>query len=52
MQPAEEAVAKVGAEGLWLCGVLPSPKWKRGLGIALKIEDEGEDNRARPAVAD
>lgn len=43
-------ICKVGAEGLWLCGVLPSPKWKRGLGIALKIED-GEDNRARPAVA-
>ncbi|HRH40694.1 MAG TPA: asparaginase [Pyrinomonadaceae bacterium] len=43
-------ICKVGAEGLWLCGVLPSPNWKRGLGIALKIED-GEDNRARPAVA-
>lgn len=31
---------------MWLCGILPSPKWKRGLGIALKIED-GEDLRAR-----
>jgi len=39
-------ICKVGAEGLWLCGILPSSKWKRGLGIALKIED-GEDNRAR-----
>lgn len=42
-------ICKVGAEGLWLCGILPSPKWKRGLGIALKIED-GDDHRARPAV--
>lgn len=39
-------ICKVGAEGLWLGGVLPSPRWKRGLGIALKIED-GEDLRAR-----
>lgn len=39
-------ICKVGAEGLWLCGILPSPRWKRGLGIALKIED-GEDLRAR-----
>lgn len=42
-------ICKVGADGLWLCGVLPSPKWKRGLGIALKIED-GDDFLARPAV--
>lgn len=47
MQAAHgKMICKVGAEGLWLCGVLPSPKWKRGLGIALKIED-GEDLRAR-----
>lgn len=39
-------VSKIGAEGVWLCGVLPSPKWKKGLGIALKIED-GDDKRAR-----
>jgi L-asparaginase II len=39
-------ICKVGAEGLWLCGVLPNSKWKRGLGIALKVED-GEDLRAR-----
>ncbi|MBX7173788.1 MAG: asparaginase [Pyrinomonadaceae bacterium] len=42
-------ICKVGADGLWLCGVLPSPKWKRGLGIALKIED-GDDFLSRPAV--
>lgn len=47
MQAAHgKMICKVGAEGLWLCGILPSPKWKRGLGIALKIED-GEDLRAR-----
>jgi len=47
MQAAHgKIICKVGAEGLWLCGILPSPRWKRGLGIALKIED-GEDLRAR-----
>lgn len=47
MQAARgKMICKVGAEGLWLCGILPSPKWKRGLGIALKIED-GEDLRGR-----
>ncbi|RMH32846.1 MAG: asparaginase [Acidobacteria bacterium] len=43
-------ISKIGAEGVWVCGVLPSPQWKRGLGIALKIED-GDDRRARPVVA-
>jgi L-asparaginase II len=47
MQAASgKMVCKVGAEGLWLCGILPSTRWKRGLGVALKVED-GEDNRAR-----
>lgn len=39
-------LSKIGAEGVWLCGVLPSQKWKKGLAIALKIED-GDDKRAR-----
>ncbi len=43
-------ISKVGADGVWLCGVLPNEKWKRGLAIALKIED-GDDKRARPVVA-
>jgi L-asparaginase II len=43
-------ISKIGAEGVWLCGVLPSPKWKKGLGIALKIED-GDDKRARAVIA-
>ena len=30
-------------------GVLPSPDWPKGLGLALKIED-GDDKRARPVV--
>jgi L-asparaginase II len=42
-------ISKIGAEGVWLCGVLPSPAWTKGLGIAMKIED-GDDKRAR-AVA-
>ena len=43
-------VSKVGADGVYSAGVLPSPKWKRGLGIAFKIED-GDDFRARAVVA-
>lgn len=42
-------ISKIGAEGVYLAGVLPSPRWTRGLGIALKIED-GEDRRARPVA--
>ena len=43
-------ISKVGADGVWLCGVLPSEKYPRGLAIALKVED-GDDKRARPVVA-
>jgi L-asparaginase II len=43
-------ICKIGAEGVWIAGILPGPNFKRGLGIALKIED-GNDNRARAAVA-
>ncbi|MEO6051625.1 MAG: asparaginase [Pyrinomonadaceae bacterium] len=43
-------ISKVGADGVWLCGVLPCEKWPTGLGIALKVED-GDDHRARPVVA-
>ena len=42
-------VSKVGAEGVYTVGVLPSPDWPKGLGLALKIED-GDDKRARPVV--
>ena len=42
-------VSKVGAEGVYTAGVLPSKEWPRGLGLAFKIED-GEDRRARPTV--
>jgi L-asparaginase II len=35
---------------VWLCGVLPSEKYPKGLAIAMKIED-GDDKRARPVVA-
>jgi L-asparaginase II len=51
MQAAEgQIISKVGADGVWLCAVLPCDRWPRGLGIALKIED-GDDKRARPVVA-
>ncbi|HEY0051635.1 MAG TPA: asparaginase [Pyrinomonadaceae bacterium] len=43
-------ISKIGADGVYAAGVLPSPQWKKGLGIAFKIED-GEDKRARPVVA-
>ncbi len=42
-------VSKVGAEGVYTVGILPSDDWPRGLGLALKIED-GDDHRARPTV--
>ncbi len=42
-------ISKVGADGVWLCGVLPSDQWPHGLGIALKIED-GDDYLSRPSV--
>jgi L-asparaginase II len=42
-------VSKVGAEGVYTAGILPSQRWPRGLGLALKIED-GENHRARPTV--
>jgi L-asparaginase II len=43
-------ISKVGAEGVYTAGVLPSEEWPAGLGLAFKIED-GEDRRARPTVA-
>ncbi len=43
-------ICKIGAEGVWLAGILPSEKYKTGLGIAFKIED-GDDKRARAVVA-
>ena len=42
-------ISKVGAEGVYTAGVVPSEEWPNGLGIALKIED-GDDKRARPTV--
>jgi L-asparaginase II len=42
-------ISKVGAEGVYTVGVLPSDDWPRGFGLALKIED-GDDHRARPTV--
>jgi len=50
MQSAKgKIVSKIGAEGVYSAGVLPSPKYKSGLGIAFKIED-GDDKRARAVV--
>jgi L-asparaginase II len=43
-------VCKVGAEGVWLAGILPTERWKDGVALALKIDD-GDDGRARPVTA-
>jgi cyanophycin synthetase len=44
-------IAKAGAEGLFTAGIMPSEKWPRGLGLALKIDDGDKGGRARrPAV--
>lgn len=43
-------VSKVGADGVWCCGVLPSGRYPSGLGIAIKVID-GDDHRGRPVVA-
>lgn len=45
-----EFISKIGAEGVWLCAVLPSEKFPQGLGIAMKIED-GDDKRARAVIS-
>ncbi len=42
-------ISKVGAEGVYTVGVLPSKDFPNGFGLALKIED-GDDHRARPTV--
>ncbi len=42
-------ISKIGAEGVYAAGVLPCERWKKGLGIAVKIED-GDDQRARAVV--
>ncbi|HEY0079685.1 MAG TPA: asparaginase [Pyrinomonadaceae bacterium] len=43
-------IAKAGAEGLFTAGVLPSERWPRGLGLAIKIEDGDKGSRARRPV--
>ena len=45
-----EIISKVGADGVWLCAILPGELWPSGLSIALKVED-GDDRRARPVIA-
>ena len=48
--PPGRLISKVGADGVWLCGVMPCEKWPTGLGVALKIAD-GDDYLSRPVVA-
>ena len=43
-------VSKVGADGVWCCGVLLSGRYPNGLGITLKVAD-GDDHRGRPVIA-
>lgn len=42
-------ISKVGAEGVYTVGILPSDQRPLGLALALKIAD-GDDHRARPTV--
>ena len=43
---AGKLISKVGAEGVYTIGVLPSSNWPNGIGLALKVADG--DDRARP----
>lgn len=43
-------ISKVGADGVWLCGILPCDEFPSGAAIALKIAD-GDDHKARPVVS-
>jgi len=47
---AGRIVSKVGADGVWCCGVVPSGRYRSGLGIAVKVAD-GDDHRGRPVIA-
>ncbi|PYS86330.1 MAG: L-asparaginase [Acidobacteria bacterium] len=47
---SRKLISKVGADGVWLCGIMPSDQFPKGAAIAVKIED-GDDKRARPVVA-
>jgi L-asparaginase II len=47
---AGQIVSKVGADGVWCCGVLPSSRYQKGLGIAAKVAD-GDDHRGRSVIA-
>ncbi len=50
MQSARgKIISKIGAEGVYVAGILPCERWKKGLGVAVKIED-GDDKRARAVV--
>lgn len=44
-------VSKVGAEGVYTAGVLPSERYPGGLGVAFKIEDGDKGDRARSPLA-
>ncbi|HEX9962801.1 MAG TPA: asparaginase, partial [Pyrinomonadaceae bacterium] len=50
LEASGKLISKIGADGVYVAGVLPSKRWKKGLGIAFKIED-GDDKRARAVVA-
>ena len=47
---AARFVSKVGADGVWCCGVMPCTRYPTGLGIAIKVAD-GDDTRGRPVIA-
>jgi L-asparaginase II len=44
-------IAKIGAEAVYCVGVIPSERYPRGLGVAIKIED-GAKRALEPAVVE
>lgn len=52
MQVARGTVfAKTGAEGVYAMAVRPCDKYKSGLGLAIKVDDGDNTNRARELIA-
>ncbi|HYE95974.1 MAG TPA: asparaginase [Rubricoccaceae bacterium] len=44
-------VSKMGAEGLYAAGVPPCERWPTGLGLAVKVADGDNEERARSPIA-
>ena len=47
----DRLVSKMGAEGVLTVGVFPSEAWPAGLGLAVKVADGDNEQRARGPIA-